>query len=117
MVHHPRFGVERAPLAALPGDSRSIERHRLEIDLFRPVGVEPGALRGLVNRLTREALGTFDVVGEDGARLLRITSRRARARIERWADPALFPAVVERVRGITPLQDPPDVEAYLGGWG
>lgn len=104
------------PLAALPGDSRSLERCRFEVTVLHPIRIRPGALRGLVERAAREAIGTVDVVSDDGESLMRVTSMRARARIERWGDPTLFPHRTETVPGITALPESPDVEAYLGGW-
>ena len=116
-------------LAALPGadlvdglgdrgreqDDR-LDRVRIRIDLLRPVLVTGDFLAAQVERVGSEQLGELVLVDEAGAELIRITSMRARARNARWGRDDLF--LVERsvARGVRPIGEDVDVEAYLGGW-
>ncbi len=106
------------PLAALPGDERSIERSRIRVEARRPFRTSPGALRAAVERVSREGLGALVVVDPaDGSVLCVIHSRRAEARAARWGRSDLFDSVAEAVPGVRGVGDDVDVEAYLGGWG
>ena len=73
-------------------------------------------LAAQVERVGSEQLGELVLVDEAGAELIRITSMRARARNARWGRDDLF--LVERsvARGVRPIGEDVDVEAYLGGW-
>lgn len=101
--------------SAHPDDPR-YDRVRLDVRLDRPLRAEPGTVAAAVERAAAEGLGELALLGTDGAPLLRVVPRRARARERRWGRDDLFPRATAPATGITPLPDEPDLEAYLGGW-
>jgi len=113
-----RPGAPR-PATARPGDAR-YDRVRLDVLLDRPLraepGTGPGAVAAAVERVAAEGLGELALLGADGAPLLQVVARRARAREGRWGRDDLFPRATAPADGLVPLTDEPDLEAYLGGW-
>lgn len=136
LVHAPRgeevsaaqrfVGVDSV-LAGLPGaveapddphaDDPRFDRVRLDVVLERPLrDTGSGAVAAAAERVAAEGLGELALLGEDGAPLLRVVARRARARERRWGRDDLFPRATAPADGVVPLDDEPDLEAYLGGW-
>ena len=136
LVHAPRgeqvsaaqrfVGVDSV-LAGLPGaveapddphaDDPRFDRVRLDVVLERPLrDTGSGAVAAAAERVAAEGLGELALLGEDGAPLLRVVARRARARERRWGRDDLFPRATAPADGLVPLDDEPDLEAYLGGW-
>ncbi|GIG36013.1 glycosyltransferase family 2 protein [Cellulomonas pakistanensis] len=135
LVHPPaghaspaqRFVGVDSVLAGLPGavpapddghaDDDRYDRVRLDVVLERPLVADgSGAVAAAVERVAVEGLGELALLGDDGAPLLRVVSRRAAARERRWGREDLFPRATAPADGLTPLTDEPDLEAYLGGW-
>ena len=113
-------GAEAAPDPDGPGatpDDLRLDRVRLDVVLDRPLrATDPGTVAEAVERVAAEGLGELALLGPDGAPLLRVVSRRARARERRWGRDDLFPRATSAAGGLVPLTDEPDLEAYLGGW-
>ena len=111
-------GAEPAPDApAGPGGDDRYDRVRLDVVLDRPLRAgTPDAVVAAVDRVAAEGLGELALLGPDGAPLLRVVSRRARARERRWGRDDLFPRATAPADGLDPLTGEPDLEAYLGGW-
>lgn len=110
-------GAEPAPdHAGGDGDPR-LDRVRLDVVLDRPLrATDPGAVAAAVERVGAEGQGELALLGPDGAPLLRVVARRARARERRWGRDDLFPRATAPADGVEPLPGEPDLEAYLGGW-
>ena len=98
-----------------PADPR-FDRVRVEVVLEQPVLARGAAVADAVARVTAEGLREVALRDPAGGLLLRVLSRRARARCRRWGDDALFPAVAVTTSDVVALPDEPDLEAYLGGW-
>ncbi|MFJ6678312.1 glycosyltransferase [Microbacterium sp. NPDC091382] len=109
-------GSVSVPAAELSVGSASLDRVRIHVEIVRPIRVGEG-LRPLVERVGREGLGTLTVLDDADRTLLRVRALRAVAREARWGRNDLFRRVSERADGIRPLDEEPDVAAYLGGWG
>jgi GT2 family glycosyltransferase len=103
------------PLEGDDGGPR-FDRVRVEVVLERPVRATGDAVAAAVRRLGAEALGEVVLRGAGGDVLARVVSTRARARERRWGVPDLFPVVEAPADGLEPLDEEPDLEAYLGGW-
>jgi GT2 family glycosyltransferase len=110
-------GTPADPDAPATGDPR-FDRVRLDVLLDRPLHADrgTGSVAAAVERVAAEGLAELALLGADGAPLLRVVSRRARARERRWQRDDLFPRATAPAEGLTPLPDEPDLEAYLGGW-
>ncbi|WP_158374704.1 glycosyltransferase family 2 protein [Cellulosimicrobium cellulans] len=110
-------GAPTDPHDPATGDPR-FDRVRLDVLLDRPLRADPGtgSVAAAVERVAAEGLAELALLGADGAPLLRVVSRRARARERRWRRDDLFPRATAPADGLTPLPDEPDLEAYLGGW-
>lgn len=111
-------GAEPAPdTSADPAGGTRYDRVRLDVVLDRPLrATDPGAVAAAVERVGAEGLGELALLGPDGTPLLRVVARRARARERRWDRDDLFPRATAPAEGVVPLDDEPDLEAYLGGW-
>lgn len=112
-------GAEAAPEGPAGGrpDDPRYDRVRLDVLVERPLrAVDPGAVAAAADRVAAEGLGELTLLGRDGAPLLRVVARRARARERRWGRDDLFPRATAPADGLEPLTGEPDLEAYLGGW-
>ncbi|WP_431838617.1 glycosyltransferase family 2 protein [Cellulomonas sp. Y8] len=113
-------GAEAAPDPDSPGgtaDDPRLDRVRLDVILDRPLrATDPRAVAEAVERVAADGLGELALLTPDGTPLLRVVSRRARARERRWGRDDLFPRATSATEGLVPLTDEPDLEAYLGGW-
>ena len=116
-------------LAAIPGaqvidrfEERSrdrrdhLDRVRVRVEILRPLIVSGDTLAAEVARVGGEQLGELLIFDEGGEELMRIISTRARARSARWGRDDLFPTARTTCRGLRPLAEDVDIEAYLGGW-
>ncbi len=90
---------------------------RVVIELAAALRVDGGSLRGALDRLAAEGLGTLTLTGPDGGPLARLVSTRAAARAARHGTAAGFPDATAPADGLTPLLAEPDLEAWFGGWG
>ncbi|MFM2475431.1 hypothetical protein, partial [Burkholderia cenocepacia] len=104
---------------ALPADSRIVAvgdagGHRVHVRLARPVvPTEPAA------RALREAIVTIgddDLASVALGPWITVTATRAAARDRRWGRDTGWRVEHREVAGVVPLDDEPDLEAYLGGW-
>ena len=109
-------GAESVDGRLLVRGSGRVDRVRIHVEVLRPLRAD-SSLADVVERVSREGLGVFTVLDEDGAALVRVRSLRAAAREERWGRDDLFPRREGRVDGVRTLDGEPDVAAYLGGWG
>lgn len=121
-----RFVSLDSALAALPGaeapgaeaagaESAREDRVRIRVELLRPVRATGPELGEAVARVGRDRLGAL-TLARDGVDLVRVVSRRAEARAERWGRDDLFPRERHEARSLLPIGPHVDVEAYLGGW-
>ena len=110
--------LPQAAVDGRPADAHRIaDRVRIDIELVTPAHLRPGTLRRAVDRVAREQLGRLELHDPGGRICVRVSSRRAAARSRRRHDPDLFPSQAERTTDCRVMDDPPDVAAYLGGWG
>lgn len=111
-------GAEPAPDSpADPAGDPRYDRVRLDVVLDRPLrATDPRAVAAAVERVAAEGLGQLALLAPDGAPLLRVVARRARARERRWGRDDLLPRAAAPADGLEPLTEEPDLEAYLGGW-
>lgn len=100
-----------------PGRDEAHDRVRILIEVHHGVRVSPGALRAAVDRLVSEQLGRVRLVDDSGSVLLSIVSTRAAARHARWGTDDLFGAITLTDPRVQVIEEEPDLEAYLGGWG
>ncbi len=91
-------------------------RVRVVVHVERLVRVRTEGLRAAVDRIGSDALGSIELTDRDGLTLVRVASRRATARAERWGAEGLFPRLRERADWLEPVVAEPDLESYLGGW-
>lgn len=105
--------------AAMPGAAAdpAFDRVRVVVDILRPVRFFGDVLAAAVARLDAEQLGELVLRSAAGEPLVRVVSTRARARAERWDRTDLFPVASEATTEVRPVDDEPDLAAYLGGWG
>lgn len=107
-------GSEPAPDAGAHGPR--FDRVRLDVEIARPLRATGTAVADATRRVAAEGLGSLTLRAPDGRALLRVVSRRARARERRWPGHDLFPHLDAVTDTVLPLDAEPDVEAYLGGW-
>lgn len=120
-----RFVSVDSVLAGLPGavalppdatDDPPFDRVRVEVCLAHPVRATGDAVAAAVARVAAEGLGELALRDPDGRVLVRVRSRRARARERRWDGARLFPRVEVETTDVVALTEEPDVERYVGGW-
>ena len=110
-------GVASEAQAGTDGDAATrFDRVRLDVIVERAVRVEPGSLDDALAAIDGDAFSEVVIRGTDGEVLIRVASRRARSRFDRWGGDARLPALDLTASGIQRLSADPDVEAYLGGW-
>ncbi|MEH3089900.1 MAG: glycosyltransferase [Microbacterium arborescens] len=95
----------------------AFDRVRLVVDILRPVRFTGDVLATATARVDAEQLGELVLRSPAGEPLVRVTSMRARARAERWGRTDLFPVASQATTEVRPVDDEPDLAAYLGGWG
>lgn len=105
-AHAASFAPDDRVVAAPPGDARVV------VTLARLARARENALRGPVAALD----GIVELHDADGL-VARLAEQRATARIARWGDPSLFPVQRRAADGLERVDDEPDLEAHLGGWG
>ena len=97
-------------------DRVRFDRVRLDVIVERAVSVESGSLDDALAAIDGDVFSEVVIRATDGEALIRVASRRARSRFDRWGGDARLPALDLTASGIQRLSEEPDVEAYLGGW-
>ncbi|GGF41386.1 glycosyltransferase [Subtercola lobariae] len=106
------------------GDERVVARDAAQpiihlagviVDVPVPVRGLASHLESAVQRLSRDDLGSIDVIDPVGATLATVTSTRAVRREARWAL-TLFSHETMVVTDALQIMGEPDLEAYFGGW-
>ena len=109
----PLFGADPRVSGAEERDARP----RVTITVHHPVRLaRTNELAAVVDAVGIGELGAIRLDGADGAVLLAVESRRARARHDRWGVDDLFTVRHDRVGWVAPLTDEPRLASYLGGW-
>jgi GT2 family glycosyltransferase len=120
-----RFVTLDSALAELPGpvavaddsDRGGLDRVRVEVVIERPVRFRPGALAPALAAVTSQNCAEVALTDSRGDPLVRVVSRRAAARQQRWGgDPLALTLELPASPGIEELTGEVDLEAYLGGW-
>jgi GT2 family glycosyltransferase len=89
---------------------------RLQIEVHRPLIVAGDELVRLAETAVADDRGWVTVVDDRGP-LLTLGATRARRRAERWGETAETLGERCRSAGVSALEDEPDLEAWVGGWG
>lgn len=112
------FVCADAVQAALPRAERDGEpaRARIVVTVHAPVHPAAGVLAAAVDEVVSAGLGSLVLTTTESAPVVTIVQRRAEARVRRWADRSLFPAVTRAEPGLLPVSRDASVAAYLGGW-
>ena len=122
-------GGERADVSAVDDDRSGgdgagdadatdrFDRVRIEVRVALPVRAEPGSLAPALSAISGDDYAEVIVRSSSGTELLRLVSRRALARQQRWGGEPLLPTLDLVAEGVAELTDEVDLEAYLGGWG
>jgi GT2 family glycosyltransferase len=91
------------------------DRPALHIAVHAALTTSPTDLAELCAAMLERDEGICELTDGAGA-LMTIESSRHRARVERWGEAAGLGATERQPGWLARLLDPPDVEAYLGGW-
>lgn len=111
----PTFAGDPRVVVAGNGQSPRVACPALHITVHAGLTVRGGGLAELCRGMLEADDGLYRLSDGDGE-LMSITSSRHRARVARWGERAGLAVRAARPDWLIRHADPPDVEAYLGGW-
>ncbi len=105
----------RVTAASVAADASALRWPRLDVRVARLARVVPERLRSVCDEVT--ASGRAAIVGGPDDPLLHVVECRAELRARRWGVEATGARILDGAGWVRALEDEPDLEAYLGGWG